>query len=87
MPDARRVLRKMGVVTKSRERTRRPTLAVLDKLLLYFAQMRDRRKQQIDMLRVTVFALFSTRRQDEITRIRWDAMDEPGKRVLIPPSP
>jgi integrase len=83
MPDARRVLRKMGAVTKSKERTRRPTLEELDKLLVYFTEMRDRRKQQIDMVRVTVFALFSTRRQEEITRIRWDAMDEPGKRVLI----
>ncbi|SFQ22623.1 site-specific integrase [Pseudomonas borbori] len=83
MPDARRVLRKMGAVSKSKERTRRPTLAELDKLLTYFSEMRDRRKQQIDMVRVTVFALFSTRRQEEITRIRWDAIDEPGQRVLI----
>lgn len=83
MPDARRVLRKMGAVSKSKERTRRPTLVELDKLLTYFSEMRDRRRQQIDMVRVTIFALFSTRRQEEITRIRWDAMDEPGQRVLI----
>ena len=42
MPDARRVLRKMGAVTKSKERTRRPTLAELDKLLLF----RDARPPQ-----------------------------------------
>jgi integrase len=83
MSDARRALRKMGAVTKSKEWTRRPRLAELDKLLLFFAQMRDRHQQQIDMLRAAVFALFSTRRQDEITHIRWDSMDEPGKRVLI----
>lgn len=83
MPDARRVLRNMGAVTKSRERSRRPTLAELDRLLTYFSEMRERRKQQIDMVRVIVFALFSTRRQEEITRIRWDAMDEVGQRVLI----
>ncbi|MGV8842712.1 MAG: tyrosine-type recombinase/integrase [Pseudomonas sp.] len=83
MPDARRVLRKMGAVSKSRERARRPTLDELDRLLTYFCEMRDRRKQQIDMVRVTVFALFSTRRQEEITRIHWSAMDEPGRRVLI----
>ena len=70
-------------MTKSKERTRRPTLEELDKLLNYFCEMRDRRKQQIDMVRIIVFALFSTRRQEEITRIRWDAMDEPGRRVLI----
>lgn len=83
MPDARKVLRKMGAVTRSKERDRRPTLTELDTLLEYFCAMRDRRKQEIDMVRVTVFALFSTRRQEEITRIRWDAMDEAGQRVLI----
>lgn len=83
MPDARRVLRKMGAVTRSKERNRRPTKLELEKLLEYFGAMRDRRKQEIDMVRVTLFALFSTRRQEEITRIRWDALDEAGQRVLI----
>lgn len=83
MPDARRVLRKMGAVSKSKERARRPTLDELDKILTYFCEMRDRRKQQIDMVRVTAFALFSTRRQEEITRIRWDAMREDEQSVLI----
>jgi integrase len=83
MPDARRVLRKMGAVAKSRERNRRPTLDELDRILTYFSQMRDRRKQEIDMVRVTVFALFSTRRQEEITRIRWDALNEKEHSALI----
>jgi integrase len=83
MPDARRVLRKMGAVTRSNERGRRPTLHELEKLLGHFQDMRDRRRQEIDMLRVTLFALFSTRRQEEITRIRWDAIEEAGQRVLI----
>ncbi|MBV7490619.1 Tyrosine recombinase XerC [compost metagenome] len=83
MPDARRVLRKMGAVSKSKERGRRPTLEELDKILTYFVDMRARRKQEIDMVRVTAFALFSTRRQEEITRIRWDAMDEARQSVLI----
>src|SRR5690606_23935915 len=76
MPDARRVLRKMGAVSKSRERSRRPTLDELDRLLTYYCEMRDRRQQEIDMVRMIGFALFSTRRQEEITRIRWDAMRE-----------
>ncbi|NCE85265.1 tyrosine-type recombinase/integrase [Pseudomonas sp. Q1] len=83
MPDARRVLRKMGAVTRSKERARRPTLAELDSIFEHFCSVRDRRKQEIDMVRVTAFALFSTRRQEEITRIRWDSMDEAGQRVLI----
>ena len=83
MPDARKVLRKMGGVSRSKERNRRPTLAELDAILEYFSAMRDRRKQQIDMLKVITFALFSTRRQEEITRIRWDAIDEERQAVLI----
>lgn len=83
MPDARKVLRKMGAVTRSKERNRRPTLEELDKLFGYFSEMRDRRKQEIDMVRVTAFALFSTRRQEEITRIRWDALDEARQMVLV----
>ncbi|WP_369781837.1 tyrosine-type recombinase/integrase [Pseudomonas sp. WC2401] len=83
MPDARKVLRKMGAVTRSKERNRRPTLEELDKLFGYFSEMRDRRKQEIDMVRVTAFALFSTRRQEEITRIKWNALDEARQMVLV----
>lgn len=83
MPDARRVLRKMGAVTRSKERNRRPSLDELKTIIEYFQAMRDRRKQEIDMVRVIPFALFSTRRQEEITRIRWDAMDDEKQMVLI----
>ena len=83
MPDARKVLRKMGAVTRSKERNRRPTLEELDRLFGYFCEMRDRRKQEIDMVRVTAFALFSTRRQEEITRIKWHALDEARQMVLV----
>lgn len=83
MSDARSVLRKMGAVSRSRERNRRPTLDELDRILAYFEQMRDRRRQEIDMLRVIVFALFSTRRQEEITRIRWDLLNESEQSALV----
>lgn len=83
MPDARKVLKKMGAVTRSRERERRPTLGELERILKYFEEMRDRRKQQIDMVRVTLFALFSTRRQEEITRIHWSTLDESRQSALI----
>lgn len=83
MPDARRVLKKMGAVTRSKERDRRPTQDELETILNYFEEMRDRRKQEIDMVRVTLFALFSTRRQEEITRIHWETVDEARQSVLI----
>ncbi|WP_282361451.1 tyrosine-type recombinase/integrase [Pseudomonas sp. PS01300] len=83
MPDARRVLRKMGAVTRSNERNRRPTLDELERILKYFQEVRDRRKQEIDMVRVVVFALFSTRRQEEITRIRWSLLNDEEQSALI----
>jgi hypothetical protein len=83
MADARKVLRKLGYNMKSRERDRRPTKDELDKLLEHFAGILQRRPSSINMLKVTAFALFSTRRQDEICRIRWADIDEAGKRVLV----
>lgn len=83
MPDARRVLRKMGAVAKSDERDRRPTMDELKRIIDHFIKKRDSRQQEIDMVRVIAFALFSTRRQEEITRIRWNAIDPARQSVLI----
>ncbi|MFL1543535.1 tyrosine-type recombinase/integrase [Pseudomonas sp. O39] len=83
MTDARRVLKKLGYNMKSRERDRRPTLEELDKLLTHFQGIQARRPTSINMLKMTGFALFSTRRQEEITRIQWTDLDEVGHRVLV----
>lgn len=83
MGGARRVLRKLGYNLKSRERDRRPTLDELGKVLAHFQAMQGRRPTVINMLKVAGFALFSTRRLDEITRIQWADVDEPGQRVLV----
>lgn len=83
MTDARRVLKKLGYNMKSRERDRRPTLEELDKLLTHFQGIQARRPTSINMLKMTGFALFSTRRQEEITRIQWMDLDEVGHRVLV----
>ncbi|CAI8791478.1 Tyr recombinase domain-containing protein [Pseudomonas sp. IT-P171] len=83
MTDARKVLRKLGYNMKSRERDRRPTKDELDKLLKHFVGILERRPSSINMLKVAGFALFSTRRQDEICRILWADVDEEGQRVLV----
>ncbi|CAI8961702.1 tyrosine-type recombinase/integrase [Pseudomonas sp. IT-P176] len=83
MADARKVLRKLGYNMKSRERVRRPSKDELDRLLKHFSGILQRRPGSINMLKVTGFALFSTRRQDEICRILWADVDEDGKRVLV----
>lgn len=83
MGGARRVLRKLGYNLKSRERDRRPTLDELGRVLTHYQAMQERRPTVINMLKVVGFALFSTRRLDEITRIRWADVDEAGQRVLV----
>lgn len=83
MGGARRVLRKLGYNLKSRERDRRPTLDELGKILTHYEEMQARRPSVTNMLKVVGFALFSTRRLDEITRIRWADVDEAGQRVLV----
>jgi integrase len=83
MPDARKVLRKLGMVSKSKERNRRPTLEELDKLMEHFFEVLKRRPDSIHMPKMIAFAIFSTRRQEEITRIRWDDLDESRQAVLV----
>lgn len=83
MTDARRVLRKMGLTARSNERDRRPSMAELGMLLEHFFDMQQRRPSSICMPKVLAFALFSTRRQEEITRIRWADVDEERRRVLV----
>ncbi|WP_301154326.1 site-specific integrase [Metapseudomonas otitidis] len=81
--DARKVLRKLGAISRSRERDRRPTAEELDKLLAHFFDTLRWKPSAINMPKVVGFAIFSTRRQEEITRIRWDDLDVPGRRVLV----
>lgn len=79
--DAMTALGKIGATAKSNERDRRPTLEELDKLLTFFGQAKAPRPGSPPMRRIVPFAIFSTRRQDEITRIRWS--DYEKTRVLV----
>lgn len=81
MDDAQVVLRKMGIIAKSDERDRRPTLAELDKLMVHFWVIAKRRAGSIPMQKIIPFAIFSTRRQDEISRIAW--ADKEHGRVMV----
>ncbi len=81
--DARTVLKKLGMVSRSKERDRRPTLSELDRLLEHFFEILQRRPSSIQMPKVLAFAIYSTRRQDEICRIRWADLDRGGHRVLV----
>jgi integrase len=65
------VTKRMGLTSKSRARQRRPTIDELDRLMEHFAVVQQRRPGSVPMQKIIVFALFSTRRQEEITRIEW----------------
>jgi len=79
--DAVTVLKKLGLIRKGVERYRRPTLDELDKLMEHFGRIRDHRPSSIPMQKIVAFALFSTRRQEEITLLRWEDLD--GDRILV----
>lgn len=83
MKDAQTVLRKLGIISKSKERDRRPTLDELDRLMTYFQDRQRRRPKSAPMCRLIAFALFSTRRQEEITLLAWADLDEEHSRILV----
>jgi len=68
MADAQAVLQRMGIIGKSKSRNRRPTLPELDLLMQHFVDRSKRDRKAALMHRVIPFAIFSTRRQEEITR-------------------
>jgi integrase len=79
--DAFTVAKRLGVTANDQSRERRPTLAELDKLMEHFANVMARYPDSIPMTKIIAFAIFSTRRQEEITRILWS--DYEGNRVLV----
>lgn len=83
MLDAFVVAKRLGLTRKSRKRERRPEIAELDALLAHFAGSKARRVDAIPMVDIVLFAMFSTRRLEEITRVRWDDLDEAGGRLLV----
>lgn len=86
MDDARVVLDKLGLVGKSKHRTRRPTLDELDRLMHHFhiAELKGAdRKKLIHMTKLIAFAIFSTRRQEEICRITKADLDEAHSEIVV----
>lgn len=79
--DAITVLKKLGLIRKAPERTRRPTLEELDRLMEHFSRIQSHRPSTVPMQKVIAFAIFSTRRQEEITLLRWDDLD--NDRILV----
>lgn len=83
MNDARVVLKKLGLTAKSKERTRRPTLAELDQLMAHYTVVELKRKDSIPMRRIILFAIFSTRRQEEITRMVGKDLNKAELEIIV----
>ena len=83
MKDAFKVTGRLGITGKSRRRDRRPTLDELNRLIEHFERVKIVRPTSIPMRHVICFAIFSTRRQDEITRLRWSDFDPAHKRIMV----
>lgn len=81
MRDAQVVAKRLGVISKSRERDRRPTPGELDRLMEHFGLIRAKRRDSVPMQAIVAFAIYSTRRQEEITRVLWNDWD--GDRLLV----
>lgn len=83
MDDARVVAQRLGIIAKSRSRERRPTLDELDRIMSHFAARQVRRPSSVPMVHIIAFAIFSTRRQEEIVRITWEDFDAEHTRVMV----
>lgn len=70
------VMNKLGIWSKSKNRERTATTEEIDRLMTYFMDRQRRRKAMMPMTKVIAFALFSTRRLDEICRIKWEHLDD-----------
>ncbi len=81
--DARTVSKRMGVTSRSKQRQRRPTLDELGRLMDHYAVMQRKRSDAIPMQDIIRFALFSTRRLDEITRIVWEDLDQARSEIVV----
>lgn len=83
MESAMIAMRKLGIIGKGDSRDRRPTLEELDLLLGHFTRIKANRPKSMPMVKVILFAIFSTRRQEEITRITWEDYDKDANRGWV----
>lgn len=81
--DARVVADKLGLISRSKQRTRRPTLAELDKLMTYYSVYEQKRSNAIPMTRLILFSIFSTRRQEETCRIVAEDLNADQAEVIV----
>jgi integrase len=79
--DVRARLTHLGVSTKSRERTRRPTLDEIERLCAHFDDKGTR--QRIPMSDLIRFAIASAMRLGEIIGLKWADLNETDRTIVI----
>lgn len=75
--------RQLDLAGKSNSRDRRPTLAEIDALMTHFAEASARDSRTLPMHRIMAFAIFSARRQEEITLVTWEDFNEDEMRQMV----
>lgn len=83
MRAARTVCVRLGLTGKSAARDRRPTIDEMNTLMEYFGDRENSLWAKVPMQEICIFAMFSTRRQEEITRILRDDFDPAGGRIMV----
>lgn len=81
--DAFIVGKALGLTGRSKVRERRPTIEEMDKLMAHFAKGHAKRPLSNPMHKIAAFAMFSARRLEEITLLRWADLDGEGSRILV----
>lgn len=83
MRSARSVCVRLGLTGKSVSRDRRPTIDEMGALMAYFDGRKHSLWAKVPMVEICIFAMFSTRRQEEITRILRSDFDAVAGRIMV----
>ncbi|WP_157815033.1 hypothetical protein [Sagittula sp. P11] len=78
--DAMALLWETDTIARSQQRDRRPTLEELDRVL---TAVTSNKRQKLPVATIVVFAIYSTRRIDEICHLQWDDLNEAENTILV----
>lgn len=81
--DARVVADRLGLISRSKQRTRRPTLAELDKLMAHYTVYEKKRTNAIPMTSLILFSIYATRRQEETCRMVVEDLDVAQSEIIV----
>lgn len=81
--DARSMLLKMGLIGKSKRRSRRPVSDELDRMIVALEARSDHVAAKIPFVDILNFSILSCMRVGEVCKIRWEDVDTTQKAVLV----